>query len=281
MPSPFPGMDPFLEDPEVFPNLHHDLITFLQGALQPLLPPPYFAGVGTRVWVEEANRFTEPDVDVFRPDRPPAREPTESAALLAGTEASPLLIQVPEEEHYEAFVNIYKGRDQVRLVTSIEVLSPTNKTPGAHGRDLYTRKQQEMLEGQVNLVELDLLRAGRHTTSVPEGHARARGGPFDYHVCVRLGDRPRDFHLYPIRLEQRLPKVAIPLSPGDPFVTIDLQTVFDRSYDIGPYPRCVRYGDAVPPPPLRPEQAEWVTRTLHDKGLLPPDPGAANGPTAP
>ncbi len=251
MPSPFPGMDPFLEDPEVFPNLHHDLITFLQGALQPLLPPPYYAGVGTRVWVEDSERYTEPDVDV------------------------------PQEERYEAFVNIYAGQGHERLVTSIEVLSPTNKTPGAHGRDLYLRKQREMEEGQVNLVELDLLRGGRHATAVPQALAHARAGPFDYHLCVRLGASRLDFHIYPIRLEQRLPKIAVPLSPGDPLVTIDLQDAFDRAYDIGPYDRRVRYAGDVPPPPLTPEQTEWVTHTLREKGLLSAAPGAGNGPASP
>jgi hypothetical protein len=65
-----------------------------------------------------------------------------------------------EEEHRERFIEIYQvGRTQ-RLVTSIEVLSPSNKRPGTPGWDLYQRKRQSLVLSGVNLVEIDLVRSG-------------------------------------------------------------------------------------------------------------------------
>ena len=184
MPSPFPGMDPYLEHPDIFPDLHDSFVTVLKEFLQSRLPESYYAGSGTRVWVETSERFIEPDV---------------------------------------------------------KVLSLTNKTPGAHGRDLYVRKQQEILRSQTHLIEIDLLRSGEHTTAVPLQRAVARTGPFDYHVCVHRFDNLEDYLVCPIRLEDRLPEIMVPLLPGDADVTIDLQAVFDRCYEIGPYRRQVRY----------------------------------------
>ncbi len=145
-----------------------------------------------------------------------------------------------------------------RLVTSIEVLSLSNKTPGEQGRDLYKRKQNEILASQVHLIEFDFLRSGEHTTAVPLDAAREACGPFDYHISVRPFDDLETVFVYPIRLEDRLPAVEIPLLPGDPSVTLDLQSVFDRCYDAGPYAREIRYGEDAMIPPLRPDQAAWA-----------------------
>jgi hypothetical protein len=178
---------------------------------------------------------------------------------------------VSPEEVRETFLDIYaQQRDEPRLVTCIEVLSPTNKTPGAHGRKPYRKKQREVLHSKVHLVEIDLLRGGKHTTAVPHAVALRQTGMFDYHVCIRRFNHPADYLVYPIRLDQRLPQIAIPLLPGVSDVPIDLQTVFEQSYDVGPYRRSIRYAERTPVPPLRPEQVEWATRVLREKGLLPP-----------
>jgi hypothetical protein len=68
MPSPFPGMDPYLEHPATFPGLHSRLITNLSDALQLRLPPPYFAEINERTWVELSQREIEPDVNVLQSD---------------------------------------------------------------------------------------------------------------------------------------------------------------------------------------------------------------------
>ena len=86
--------------------------------------------------------------------------------------------------------------------------------------------------------------------------------PFDYHIAVRPFDDLETILVYPIRLEDRLPTIDIPLLPGDPSVTLDLQAVFDRCYDAGPYAREIRYAEDAVIPPLRPEQAAWAERIL-------------------
>src|SRR5262245_52924376 len=127
MPSPFPGMDPYLESPEIFPDLHDSFVTYLREVIQASLPAPYFATLGRRIWIESG-----------------------------------------QDESREPFIGIYtRGEEGKRLVASIEILSLANKTPGEHGRDLYLRRQKELLGSQVHLVELDFLRGGEHATAVP------------------------------------------------------------------------------------------------------------------
>jgi len=108
------------------------------------------------------------------------------------------------------------------------------------------------------LVEIDLLRGGTHTSAVAREVAEAKGGSFDYHVSVHRFNRPNDYFVYPIQLEQRLPAIKIPLRPGDPDVTLDLQAVFDQAYDAGPYSREVDYDEDAVVPPLRPDQLRWA-----------------------
>src|SRR5262249_55870163 len=153
--------------------------------------------------------------------------------------SEPLVVSVEVVEHgpfQESFIEIRRRRGrEVRLVASVEVLSPSNKTPGNPGREQYLNRQSEVLHSEVHLIEVDLLRGGTHTSAVPRDLAEVKAGAFDYHVSIHRFDRPHDFFLYPIRLEQRLPVIAIPLLPGDPDVMLDLQAVFDRAYDAGPY----------------------------------------------
>jgi hypothetical protein len=228
-------MDPYLEHPANFPGLHNRLVAVLSESLQAKLPAPYFAEIGERAWVEVAQRFIEHD------------------------------------ERRETLVEIRVPRDEgERLVTAIEVLSPSNKTSGERGRELYQRKQRELLDSQTHLVEIDLLRDGVHSTAVPLDLLTARVGLFDYHVSIHRFDRFEDFLVYPIRLEERLPEIAIPLLPGDADVMIDLQAVFERGYDTGPYRRRIRYAESAPVPPLRPDRGEWAARVLQAAGIAGP-----------
>src|SRR5207248_7978039 len=138
-------------------------------------------------------------------------------------------------------LDIYAKPGNERLVTTLEVLSLTNKIGGGEGRPQYLQKQREVLRSQVNLVEIDLLRGGQHTTAVRLEDALAKAGPFDYHVCVRAFEEPDDFVIYPISLGERLPVVKIPLLPSDGSVPVDLQTLLDRCYDTGLYQRSIPY----------------------------------------
>ena len=118
-----------------------------------------------------------------------------------------------------------------------------------------TSRQREILDGKVHLVEIDLLRGGEHTTAVPWHRLARVAGDFEYHVR-------EDFFVYPIRLNQPLPEITIPLLPGDPPQTLDLQAVFQRTYNAGPYHREIDYRQDAPPPPLGQTWQSWLRQVL-------------------
>ncbi len=218
MPSPFPGMDPYLENPSVFPDFHDRFIAYLSEAIQPGLPEPYYAALGRRAWVEISGRFVGPDVNVIASGsrRAPSRSDISSTVTSTMEVTRPVVVTVPHDEQTETIVEIYIGRgSDRRLVTAIEVLSPINKQSGEKVRDLYLRKQSELLESQCHLVEIDLLRGGTHTTAVPEDRLRRSVPGFAYHVCSHHFDHLEDFLIYPIQLTDSLPTISIPLLPGD------------------------------------------------------------------
>ena len=270
MPSPFPGMDPYLESPEIFPDLHNSLIIQLQEAINAQLPPPFYATTGSRVWIEASQRHIEPDVDILRP-RPNGNGSHKAGGggVAVAEEIAPgaIRIQVPMEEVKELFLDIYAQPGNERLVSTIEVLSPSNKTPGARGRDLYLQKQREVLDSQVNLVEIDLLRAGVHSTAVPLEHLRQRVKEFDYHDCVHRFDCWDEFFVFPSLLRDRLPVIAVPLLPETGSIRVDLQLLLDHCYKAGLYDRRAHYREPLPLP-LRPEQAAWAEQLLRAKGIL-------------
>ena len=257
MPSPFPGMDPFLEAPNIFPDLHDRLINGISDAINQQLRPPYYSAIASRVFVEHSERLIGPDVSVIlESDKLPPADHGSATAVLNSIEVQPIVIHVPHDEVREQFLEIRTVGDE-RLVTSIEVLSASNKSPGEHGRELYKKKQREILSSDVNLVEIDLLRGGEHTTAVPLVHAERKTGKFNYHVCVHRFDQLEDYVVYPITLRSRLPKIAIPLLPGDPDIAIDLQLIFDHCYEAGLYRRRIRYAESVPVPPLTEIDETW------------------------
>jgi hypothetical protein len=264
MPSPFSGMDPFLEHPELFPDFRDGFVAYLREAIQQFLPPPYIAALGRRAWIEVSERFIGPDVQLLKPRRGPAdRDDDGAVAVVERPRARPVVVHIPHDERHEPLVEIYLGRgSDRRLVTSIELLSLTNKTPGEHGRDLYLRKQRELLDSKVHLVEIDLLRGGEHTTAVPRNRLARVVTDFDYHVCIHHFDNLEDYFVYPVRLPEPLPDIAVPLLPGDPSVSLDLQAVFQRTYDAGPYQREIDYQHDTPEPPLNPEQQTWLRERL-------------------
>jgi hypothetical protein len=263
MPSPFPGMDPFLESPHYFPMLHGNMITYLQEFLQAALPEPYDAATNERTWIEYAGRAVIPDVNVLAPRehrKRPAPQANGGTAVAAVREAPrSVVIRVAEEELRESFLEIHvrKG-SKLRLVTCIELLSPTNKSPGHKVRKAYRKKQRECLGSRVHLVEIDLLRDGQHTTAIPEARLEESLLEFDYHVCIHHFHQAAEFLVFPIRMEDPLPEIPIPLLPEDGAIKVDLQAVFNRCYDVGPYRKRIDYRREKPDVPLTRKQAAWA-----------------------
>jgi hypothetical protein len=263
-------MDPWLERPVVFPTVHNGFIIYLLEALNAVLPAGYVATNDARVYVDPELRRI-PDVGVSGPDEPaggPAGAATTALTRvgMVAVAAGPDPASDPVEEFY---LNILSGDDD-RLVTVVEVLSPTNKKSGEDGRAEYRHKQRECRAGGVNLVEIDLLRGGAHTTAASEAGLRdAAPAGCDYHVCVTVAGIPREAFVAAFRLADPLPTVAVPLGPGAEPVAIDLQAVFTRCYDAGRYAHLAKYGRREPDPPLTPDQRVWADAILKAKGLIP------------
>ena len=274
MPSPFPGMDPYLEDPDVFPGLHDQLIVHLAEYLQARMPEPYFAKPAQRTWIEWVERPRVPDVSVLIATSKQVGSTRDTGGVaVADIADNPVTITVEDlawDERRETLVEVYSNKDgRKRLVTSIEILSPSNKTRGDDAHETYQRKQREILSAEVNLVEIDLLRQGEHVTAVPKDLLFERCGVIDYHVCIHRFDRYRDFDVYAVQLPERLPQIAIPLLAADPTVAVDLQEILDHCYDAGPYRREVDYSVPPPRPALSPERLAWVKRVLAETSTGP------------
>ena len=266
MPSPFPGMDPWLEDEEVFPDLHESLCLYLREAMNAAMPPGYVATLKNRVWIDDELR-REPDVSVFGRDRDPNGGGT---ALLAIPGVTPVELEERLSDPWqESYLEIVSPRGK-RLVTAIEVLSLSNKQANSDGQKAYLEKHEEYFLGGVHIVEIDLLRGGTHTTNVPREALEALTPGFSYHVCISVaGPRRRrpQRHVAALRLADRLPAIGIPLDPDVPPVVVDLQPLLDRAYDTGRYSQLVDYARPCHPP-LTADQQQWAEDILTAKALL-------------
>jgi hypothetical protein len=270
-------MDPYLEEPGRWPDVHQGLITYIRDALQPLVRPRYHARMGERVYIVFPPRAIAPDIFLIGRPRPDVggmrvREPAVAYAVpgvepgvLSEMEADvPVLLKLPPVEVREPFVEVVHSDGEV--VTVIEVLSPANKEPG-EGRRQYKRKQEQLLSSPVHLIEIDLLATGLPTSAVFEEGLTSLP-PHRYLVSVRRGFDLDYFEAYPIPLQRRLPRIRVPLRAPDPDVVLDVQAVFDRCYDNGDYADLINYRQP-PPVSLPPEETAWLDELLRGKGLRP------------
>jgi hypothetical protein len=258
-------MNPYLE--AHWRDVHARLVIYASDALQGLLPASLRARVEERVLLETPLGLGDhplfPDVRVVeytsKRGLTPAR-PEASPAV-----AEPLLIELEAEPVRENYLEIIDSESGNRVVTVIEFLSPSNKSPGPN-REQYLRKQQEVCSSDANLVEIDLNRFGTHTLAFPLGFLKPhiRTG---YMACVRRPTRHKA-EVYPMPLWERLPTVKIPLRPGDADVPLDLQVLVDQCYRNGGYEGTLNYA-VDPDPPLSGADKEWADEHLHDKGLRP------------
>jgi hypothetical protein len=260
MPGPFPGMDPYLEDPLRFPSLHQSLITTIAWQLNTLLPKQYAADMNERIVIETQDRSIYPDVTVIERLAPRG----ERGGVATVADPSTMLAVMPVEMR-EVYVEILALGKEERLVTTIEILSPTNKRAGTDGRKQYVEKQQALLASDVHLMEIDLLRTGAHTVAAPDWKVKTLGR-FDYLVVLHRSDKKWHYQTWANRMRDRLPRVEVPLLPGDPDVILDLQACFDQAYDNGPYSRRIDY-TKDPAVPLAPDDAVWTDALLREKGL--------------
>ncbi len=254
MRSPFPGMDPYLERPSLWRDFYERLIIFASDMLQPqLVSRGYVSRAETRVWREEPGRSVYPDIFVSRNPRSDRREASPSEVLVAD---APVFLKELEEEVEEAYLQIYEIGTR-KLITGIEVISPSNKSGPA--RELYLEKRREFRAGGVSLVEIDLLRGGKSLVRLPSTAIMALGRDTTVVNIMRVGSLRYEF--YPMNLRDPLPRITIPLKKGEPDAALDLQAAFERVYQSGVYDGEIDYGQP-PDPPLSPENAESAQSLL-------------------
>ncbi|HLK55652.1 MAG TPA: DUF4058 family protein [Chthonomonadaceae bacterium] len=267
MPGPFPGMNPYLEAPDLWPSFHNSLIFCLGEALNAVLPDDFVARTEQRCYIAWEDREIIPDVIVLEERNAELTAPSQGGTAIAvpTIESVPEVLKLASWEVHEHYLEIRRVRGNKRVVTAIEILSPTNKRPG-EGREQYLKKQREVLASDVNLLEMDLLRTGAHTVAAPREIILRRFGDWNYLITL---SRSRDRSLFEIwrnHLSERLPVVLIPLTEGLPDVILDLQTAFNHAFDAGRYSYEMNY-QTEPEPPLQAAEAAWTDALLREKSL--------------
>jgi hypothetical protein len=248
MASPFPGMNPYLEQDDAWHDFHERFLPLAAELLTPQIIPNFIAKLDENIYIHElaaAQRMLAGRGDVAVVRATEAAAPAPATALLQ----APSYVQVPVavDELRETFVEI-RDRQTRELVTVVELLSPSNKRSGPD-REQYLAKRRRLFASWVNLVEIDLLRGGPR---LPLEDLR----PCDYYALVsRYGDRPKA-GLWPIQLREPLPVIPIPLRDPYPDAHVDLQQMLHRLYDAAGYEVYIYAGE--PNPPLPPDDAAWA-----------------------
>lgn len=254
MPSPFPGMNPYIERPDVWNDFHDSFIPALREVLTVQVLPRYYVRIEENLYIHEPatkERFAlgKPGLSIH-----PGSQSAEVGSVAI---AAPVYVGMPviEEEERLPFLEI-RDRHKHEVVTVIELLSPANKA--ASGREQYLAKVQRILASKTNLVEIDLLRDHPKMPwdQLPE---------CDYYAIVsryaeRTGDNPRAA-TWPFRVRDPLPTIPIPLRPGEAEPTADLQAILHRIYDAAGYSLFLY--EAEPEPPLSASDAVWAAQILH------------------
>jgi hypothetical protein len=254
MPSPFPGMDPYLEAQGLWEGCHAAMVTHSAEGLNQRLPDGYVAKIETKVTfvsqhVERPHRI--PDVLIARePDSRTSSVPSSKHdAGVATIEPITIPFALGEVEVRDRWIEIL-GLPEMDLVTVIEILSPSNKT--GSGRIDYLEKRATFIDRPVNFVEIDLLLGGRR---MPMARPLP---PADYYAVVGRGSGTPNAQVYAWSIRHVLPAIPIPLRTPDADVSLNLREAFDLTYDRGRYRRLVRYGKPLPENlPLAESDREW------------------------
>lgn len=250
MRSPFPGMDPYLEHPALWPDPHHSLIVALANAISPQVAPRYYVGLGRRIYLLKGDDI----IFAGHPDLARVVERTLRGRAPALAEATVLEVDVPMSDHVEEnYLEIHEVRTGM-LVTIVELLSPTNKLSEA-GREQYIQKRAQVLSTRTHLVEIDLLRAGEPMPVV------GRSIQSDYRILVSRGERRPRAQLYAFNLRQPIPQFPLPLLPGDPEPIVDLNRVLHDLYDRARFDLRLDYAQPSVPP-LEGEDETWAAARL-------------------
>jgi hypothetical protein len=251
MPSPFPGMDPYIETPELWPDFHNDLGSELRAQLNRLIQPRYVARLTPYVTYETVEigqvRGVRPDVGVWQ-HRQSDESPTGVATIPPAPVESAVPLEIPLRLHS---VEVRTTAAQ-QLVTVIEILSPVNKRPGHEAQATYLRKRRDILRSSVHLLEIDLLRGGERPPLERPVPSAA------YYVVLSREDRRPTVEVWPLQLRDPLPVVPVPLLEPDPDAPLDLGEAVASVYERGGYASQIDYQQPPPPPALSGPEAAWL-----------------------
>jgi len=262
MKSPFPGMDPYLETH--WGDVHTTLMVYARNQLNAELPDNLQARVEEGLAVtadDEASRTIYPDVSVVE-DADASKGNADAATAVAAV-AEPYVVTLEDEPQTLRHLEIVDASDGGRVITVIEILSPANKV-GSTGQLKYIRKQRQYIDAGVNLVEVDLVRAGNFVLAIPEDRLPSACRT-PYLICIRRATRKEQAELYPVALRQPLPNIPIPLRPTDKDVVLRLQPLLDDCYRDGRYHRINYRVDPVPR--LGESDSRWTESILREQGL--------------
>jgi hypothetical protein len=249
-------MNPYLEQPDAWHSFHDQFCAVIQAALVPQVRPDYIVKLDENIYVhelsaEERRLAGRGDITVAT-----GRSSWSEAGGVAMTAPVRGLVLPSIDIERENFIEI-RERETRRLITVIELLSPTNKRPGSD-RDQFLTKRYQLLASTAHYVEIDLLRGGPRLPieGLPECDS--------YVMVSRVDDRP-NVGLWPQSLADRLPQVPIPLSTGHEDARLDLQSLLHQAYDAAGYEDYIYLGH--PEPPLSIEQAEFARRVGAGAGI--------------
>lgn len=258
MPSPFPGMDPYIEGPEIWSDFHGNVAPEIQGHLNEIIQPRYVARLTPYVTYEVVEitqtrgRNVRPDVGIWQ-SQPSQRRVAEAVVEIPPAPAQSL---VSLEFPLRLLSVEIRATETMELVTAIEILSPVNKRKGHEAYHDYQRKRREIFRSAAHLLEIDLLRGGER----PPLERPVPSAPY-YVILSREDDRP-NVEVWPIQLQDKLPLLPVPLREPDPDAPLDLGAVVAAVYKRGGYATLIDYRNPPPPPKLSEAEEEWLEARL-------------------
>lgn len=259
MPSPFPGMNPYLEHPELWPGLHTLLIGEIAKSLAPQLRPKYRVAVEVRMYEttgQDALLIGIPDLAV---KRPLTKENSTANVAVTSPPTQPAKVVLPMGEMVkQAYLEVREVATS-EVVTAIELLSPINKRSG-RGREAYENKRQQVLGSATNLVEIDLLRRWQPMPILSNGLQA------HYRILVSRSKCRPEADLYTFNLQDPIATFPLPLKPEDQEPRVDLQVLLDELYEQAGYDLAIDYAQEIVPS-LSETDAVWADEPLRQQGL--------------
>lgn len=254
MPSPFAGIDPYIEAQGFWEGFHAGFVTYCRDALNDTLPENYVAELDEHFRLVDLSglepKLIIPDVAIVKDDSSAsggARGRKKGGGALA---LKPVRVPLPRAkmEVRGIWIEVRRLPDRTAIAV-IEVLSPTNKL--RDGFFEYSLKRRATIRQKVHLIEFDFLLGGKR---LPMGRSLPPG---DYYALVSRADRRPDSDVYAWTVRDPLPRVPVPLAGADPDVMLDLGPIFDTAYERGRYARLIDY--AAPLALLRkPADRAWA-----------------------